>query len=135
MTKGAIDRLLHNGKCLFLAYDQGLEHGPTDFNDENVTIYYLGLFKKAASFQLNGLPQQVVNLSNTTAEIEFMLVENQTYALSNPQTGEQNYYLITGKNDSTITLDANHPLADKTLDFVVTVIGIKHDNQTLGNTT
>lgn len=28
--------LLTKDKCVFLAYDQGLEHGPTDFNDMNV---------------------------------------------------------------------------------------------------
>ena len=31
-----IDKILRDGKCFILAYDQGLEHGPTDFNDENV---------------------------------------------------------------------------------------------------
>jgi len=31
-----IDKLLKKGKALFLAYDQGLEHGPIDFNDTNV---------------------------------------------------------------------------------------------------
>ncbi len=31
-----LDSLLTKGKCLFLAYDQGLEHGPTDFNETNV---------------------------------------------------------------------------------------------------
>lgn len=34
--KERVDKLLTKGKCLFLAYDQGLEHGPTDFNDSNV---------------------------------------------------------------------------------------------------
>jgi len=29
-------KLLHENKCLFLAYDQGLEHGPSDFNDSSV---------------------------------------------------------------------------------------------------
>ena len=29
-------KITTNGKALFLAYDQGLEHGPTDFNDENI---------------------------------------------------------------------------------------------------
>ncbi len=31
-----ISKITRNGKALFLAYDQGMEHGPTDFNDENV---------------------------------------------------------------------------------------------------
>lgn len=30
-----------NSKALYLAYDQGLEHGPTDFNDENVNPSYI----------------------------------------------------------------------------------------------
>lgn len=30
------DYLFHKGRCMFLAYDQGLEHGPEDFTDENV---------------------------------------------------------------------------------------------------
>lgn len=30
-----------NGKCLLLAYDQGMEHGPTDFNDANVDPEYI----------------------------------------------------------------------------------------------
>lgn len=31
-----LSKLSKNGHALFLAYDQGLEHGPTDFNDESV---------------------------------------------------------------------------------------------------
>ena len=36
-TKDFAAPFLKNGRCLILAYDQGLEHGPTeDFNDRNV---------------------------------------------------------------------------------------------------
>ena len=31
-----LGRITRNGKALFLAYDQGFEHGPTDFNEKNV---------------------------------------------------------------------------------------------------
>lgn len=31
-----INKITKKGKALFLAYDQGLEHGPIEFNDENV---------------------------------------------------------------------------------------------------
>ena len=31
-----LNKITKKGKALFLAYDQGLEHGPTDFNDKNV---------------------------------------------------------------------------------------------------
>jgi class I fructose-bisphosphate aldolase len=36
-----LDKLTTKGKTLFLAYDQGLEHGPTDFNDKNVDPKYI----------------------------------------------------------------------------------------------
>lgn len=31
-----LTKITKDGKALFLAYDQGMEHGPTDFNDESV---------------------------------------------------------------------------------------------------
>ena len=34
MKKVKLNKILKNGKAIFLAYDQGLEHGPTDFNDK-----------------------------------------------------------------------------------------------------
>lgn len=34
--KISLKKLFSHGRCLFLAYDQGLEHGPTDFTDANV---------------------------------------------------------------------------------------------------
>jgi len=36
MTIPSMDRILRNGKAFFLAYDQGLEHGPVDFNEKNI---------------------------------------------------------------------------------------------------
>ena len=41
MTRVSIQKLLHKDKALFLAYDQGLEHGPTDFNAKNVDPDYI----------------------------------------------------------------------------------------------
>jgi fructose-bisphosphate aldolase, class I len=37
----SLKNLTKNGKTLLLAYDQGLEHGPTDFNDKNVDPKYI----------------------------------------------------------------------------------------------
>nr|QBM01342.1 fructose-bisphosphate aldolase class 1 [uncultured archaeon] len=34
-------KIIEKGKTLILAYDQGLEHGPTDFNDKNVDPEYI----------------------------------------------------------------------------------------------
>ncbi|MAG50850.1 hypothetical protein CL621_04410 [archaeon] len=40
-------RIIKKGKSLLLAYDQGLEHGPADFNDKNIDpAYILEIAKK-----------------------------------------------------------------------------------------
>ncbi len=36
-----LKKITKKGKALFLAYDQGLEHGPSDFNDKNVDPNYI----------------------------------------------------------------------------------------------
>lgn len=36
-----LNKITTKGKALYLAYDQGLEHGPTDFNDKNVDPKYI----------------------------------------------------------------------------------------------
>ncbi|MDD5700204.1 MAG: fructose-bisphosphate aldolase [Candidatus Nanoarchaeia archaeon] len=36
-----LDRILRKGKAMFLAYDHGLEHGPSDFNDKDADPNYI----------------------------------------------------------------------------------------------
>lgn len=36
-----LNKILKRGRALFLAYDQGFEHGPVDFNDKNVDPLYI----------------------------------------------------------------------------------------------
>ena len=37
----SLDKITTSGKSLFLAYDQGMEHGPSDFDDENIAPNYI----------------------------------------------------------------------------------------------
>ncbi|MGC8567560.1 MAG: class I fructose-bisphosphate aldolase [Caldisphaera sp.] len=39
--KSSLDKILANGKTMILAYDHGIEHGPTDFNEKNVDPSYI----------------------------------------------------------------------------------------------
>lgn len=49
----SLSKITKKGKALYLAYDQGLEHGPSDFNDKNVNPdYMLEIAKKG---KLNGI--------------------------------------------------------------------------------
>jgi fructose-bisphosphate aldolase, class I len=51
MKKIKWGRLLKRGKAMYLAYDQGLEHGPeSDFNDRNVDPLYILKTAKAGRF-------------------------------------------------------------------------------------
>ena len=45
--------LIERGRSLFLAYDQGLEHGPEDFNDKNVNPKYIMDIAKKGNY--NGI--------------------------------------------------------------------------------
>ncbi|MFZ5954882.1 MAG: class I fructose-bisphosphate aldolase [Nanoarchaeota archaeon] len=36
-----LKKITTNGRAIYLAYDQGLEHGPADFNDKNVNPCYI----------------------------------------------------------------------------------------------
>ena len=48
MKQANLSKILRKGKAFFLAYDQGLEHGPSDFNDKNVNPnYIIEIAKKA----------------------------------------------------------------------------------------
>ena len=47
-----LNKILKKGKALYLAYDQGLEHGPeSDFNDKNVDPLYIIDIAKKGKFQ------------------------------------------------------------------------------------
>ncbi|MDP2649653.1 MAG: fructose-bisphosphate aldolase [bacterium] len=46
-------KITTNGKALFLAYDQGMEHGPSDFDDQNIDPNYI--IKIGVEGEFNGL--------------------------------------------------------------------------------
>ncbi|MFH1521034.1 MAG: FKBP-type peptidyl-prolyl cis-trans isomerase [Candidatus Micrarchaeota archaeon] len=98
----------------------------SDMNDENITIFYV--FITGQEFIQNEITKKVINITNTTASIELMLQNGTTYSMPNPNTGVPISLRVIDINDSHITLDANHPLANKTLNFKVTILKIKHGN-------
>lgn len=82
MFRNVMDKFLRNGSGLLLAYDQGFEHGPSDFNAKNVDpAYILDIAKKSGVFTgiifqkgiaeryyqaNNGLPPLIVKLNGKT---------------------------------------------------------------------
>jgi fructose-bisphosphate aldolase, class I len=49
-VKKNIEKLFCEGKTVMLAYDQGLEHGPIDFNDKNINPLYIIEIAKKGSY-------------------------------------------------------------------------------------
>jgi len=49
----SLSKITRKGKALYLAYDQGMEHGPSDFNDKNVDP--LDIIKIAKKGKFTGL--------------------------------------------------------------------------------
>jgi FKBP-type peptidyl-prolyl cis-trans isomerase 2 len=96
-----------------------------DFNEDNVTIFYTSLSKEGFDFQYNGVPQKVVDYTTFNSEIEYLLELNKTYIIPHPVTGVPTRYKVTEKTHQNITIDANHPLANETLYFVVTMVDIR----------
>jgi class I fructose-bisphosphate aldolase len=45
-----LGKIMTKGRAIFLAYDQGMEHGPTDFNDRNVDPKYIMKIAKRGRF-------------------------------------------------------------------------------------
>lgn len=45
-----LNKILKKGRAFFLAYDQGLEHGPVEFNDKNVDPNYIIEIAKKGKF-------------------------------------------------------------------------------------
>ena len=50
MRKVKFNKILKKDKAIFLAYDQGLEHGPTDFNNKNANPEYIIDIAKKGGF-------------------------------------------------------------------------------------
>jgi FKBP-type peptidyl-prolyl cis-trans isomerase 2 len=94
-----------------------------NMDQDNVTIRYM--INKGQDILVNGVPQIVANITNDTAVMEFGFEINKTYNLPNPDTGAANYFKVLDKTAENITLDGNHALANKTLDFQVTLLKIE----------
>ena len=96
-----------------------------DTNDENVTLFYI--MPVGHSFNLGGIPQKVVNASSDsfTVTIEYLLEKDKYYTLPHPATGIPTRFLVTDVTDDVITLDSNHPLANETLKFKVTLLKVQ----------
>lgn len=74
--KSKINKILKKGKALFLAYDQGLEHGPTDFNDKNVDPGYILDIAKKGKFNAVILQKGIAKKYKSKIKVPLILKLN-----------------------------------------------------------
>jgi FKBP-type peptidyl-prolyl cis-trans isomerase 2 len=89
----------------------------------NATLFYL--LTPGASLNYQGIPQHVVSVGEREATLEYDLNVLSTYRLPHPETGQVQTFTVKSKDNESISLDYNHPLAGKTLSFNVTVLSAK----------
>jgi FKBP-type peptidyl-prolyl cis-trans isomerase 2 len=87
------------------------------------TLYYA--LTPGATLNYQGIPQHVVSVGGTDATLEYDLIEHSTYRLPHPETGQVQTFTVKSKDNESISLDYNHPLAGKNLTFNVTVLSAK----------
>ncbi len=105
----------------------------SDYNDQNVTVFLLGIAATGTKFMFDNMPQETVFVGNETATIERLFELNKTYIIPDPNTGAPTYFKTLNITNDTITLDGNHPLANETLSFRVTVLKIQKGGLSIGS--
>lgn len=86
--------------------------------NQSVLVKYYPEINK--SFLFNGLPEKVVNITDDNITIELIVQKGVKYNILSP-SGSSISVLITEINDTHVVMDANNPLAGKTLKFTVFV--------------
>lgn len=73
---GRMDRFMRNGKAIILAYDQGIEHGPTDFDDRNVDPAYVVDIANRGRFDALALQKGVAEKYHDMIEVPLLVKLN-----------------------------------------------------------
>lgn len=84
-----LSKITRNGKALYLAYDQGMEHGPADFDDENVDPEKILKIATSGNFTgvifQKGIAEKYYSNTEFTQKVPLILKLNGKTNLVNPR--------------------------------------------------
>ncbi len=121
MKKISLKNITNKGKALLLAYDQGLEHGPTDFNDKNVDPRYILRLAKNGGFTSVVLQKGIVEKYNEE-------LQNSKVPLLMKLNGKTNLYRGDPISSEICTVKEALELGAKAVGFTI-YIGSQHEEQ------
>jgi len=121
MKKISLKNITKRGKALLLAYDQGLEHGPTDFNDKNVDPKYILDLAKCGSFTGLVLQKGIV-------EKYYEELKNSKTPLLMKLNGKTNLYRGDPISSEICTVKEALELGAKAVGFTI-YIGSQHEDK------
>lgn len=121
MKKISLRNITNKGKALFLAYDQGLEHGPKDFNDKNVDPRFILRLAKSGGFTS-------VVLQKGIAEKYYDELKKSKVPLLMKLNGKTNLYRGDPVSSEICTVKEAIEFGAKAVGFTI-YIGSQHEDQ------
>jgi class I fructose-bisphosphate aldolase len=121
MKKISLKNITNKGKALLLAYDQGLEHGPTDFNDKNVDPRYIFRLAKNGGFTAVVLQKGIV-------EKYYQELKSSKVPLLMKLNGKTNLYRGDPISSEICTVKEALELGAKSVGFTI-YIGSQHEDE------
>ena len=121
MKNISLKNITNRGKALLLAYDQGLEHGPTDFNSKNVDPRYIIKIAKSGGFTALVLQKGIV-------EKYYDEIRKSKVPLIMKLNGKTNLYRGDPISSEICTVKEALDLGAKAVGFTI-YIGSQHEDQ------
>ncbi|MDD5337598.1 MAG: FKBP-type peptidyl-prolyl cis-trans isomerase [Candidatus ainarchaeum sp.] len=93
-------------------------------NSTNSSVLVRYLPQENQTFTFNGIPEQVLNFTGENITLNILAQKGMVFSTTSP-TGAALNARVIAVNETTVTLDSNHPLAGKNLTFTVFVKAIE----------
>src|SRR3989344_1351316 len=118
-----LNKITKKGKAFYLAYDQGMEHGPVEFNDTNVDPKYIIDIAKKGKFTAMIFQKGIAEKYNKE-------IKSSKIPLIIKLNGKTNLYKGESFSEQLCTVKEAIKLGAKAVGYTI-YIGSEHENKML----